>query len=250
MTADDARTGADGTGFGTGRGGNLEAVCFDLDDTLFDYTDYVRAGLREAAAVVEERTGHDLADELVALYFEEGVHEETFDRLIERHDLPAERLPVGDLVEAFHDSSGALTPYEEAMTVLSALEERGYDLGLITDGRNGRSKLRRLDLDDRFDAVFVGPEHGISKTDPTAFTRTLEELGVAPERAAYVGDNPHTDFRESNRLGMYTVRLRRGRYVERAPREDERPDAVVERLPDLLDLFGVDGGKEESATRG
>ena len=211
----------------------LDAICFDLDDTLFEYEQYVEAGLREAAAVVEAETGVDVESELLALYFEEDCRDGTFDVLLDRHDLPSDLTPR--LVEAYHDSSGPLSPYPEAERVLSALGDR-YPLGLITDGRNAHSKLRRLDLTGHFEVVYDAPTQGVDKTDPRAFSETLAELDAAPERSLYVGDNPHTDFRHSNDLGMYTVRLARGRYVDRDPRDGEAPDRVVDSLSALLAL--------------
>lgn len=215
------------------RASSLAAICFDLDDTLFDYEQYIEAGLREAAAVIESETGTDFEPELLALYFEEDVRDGTFDALLDRHDLPGELTP--QLVEAYHDSSGPLTPYDETETVLSTLGD-SYRLGLITDGRNARSKLRRLGLTDHFETVFEGPAHGVDKTDVRPFLDVLSELDVDPEDTLYVGDNPHTDFRHPNDLGMYTVRLRRGRYVDRDPRDGEAPDHTIDSLAELLEL--------------
>lgn len=214
----------------------LEAVCFDLDDTLFDFTQYVRQGLLNAADRIQARTGETVHEELLALYFEEGVREGTFDRLLERRGLD---VPVEELVEAYHDSTGPLDPYEEAEAVLSRLEER-YDLGLVTDGRNGRDKLDRLGLAGAFDAVVVAPDHGLAKSeDPEAFERALDALGVAPRDAVYVGDHPLADVSAPARLGMRTVRLRRGRYADRDP-DDVTPDAEIGSLAALPGLLGVE----------
>ena len=224
--------------------GPVDAVCFDLDDTLFDYTQYIEAGLREAAGIIETHTGEDHADELVRLYFEEDVRDGTFDRLIERegladaHDLPDDMMT--DLVAAYHDHDADLTPYDAAHDVLSALD-REFPLGLVTDGRNGRWKLDELGFDGYFDSVVVAPEHDLTKREVEPFTRALDELGVDPERTVYVGDNPRADFLHPNRLGMSTVRLARGRYVDRDPDSGEEPDIVVESLECLPDLLGVSG---------
>lgn len=222
--------------------GPVDGVCFDLDDTLFDYTQYIEAGLREAAAVIESHTGEDYADELVRLYFEEDVRDGTFDHLLEREGLAGtDDLPpdlTADLVEAYHDHDADLVPYDAADAVLSTLDA-AFHLGLVTDGRNGRWKLDTLGFDDYFDAVVVAPEHDLTKSEADPFHRALDGLGVDAERTVYVGDNPRTDFLHPNRLGMTTVRLARGRYVDRDPGSGEEPDVVVaslDRLPDLLDV--------------
>jgi len=211
------------------------AVCFDLDDTLYDYHEYARAGLREAADRLEARTGESYHDELHALYFDESVTEETFDALVERHDLPpgvdVDAL-VDDLIEAYHDATDALAPYPATERVLSRFDDR-YDLGLITDGRGGRAKLRRLGIDHYFDVVVVSPELDSSKRQRGVFDAALADLDGAADETVYVGDDPRVDFRIPNRLGMTTVRLRRGRYTHLEPDAEGAPDVEIQDLGDL-----------------
>lgn len=210
----------------------LEAICFDLDDTLFDYHEYARAGLRSAADRLERETGSGLHEELEHLYFEADVSEGTFDALLERHDVSG--VTVDELVEAFHDSTGELETYAETPRVLEALG-RSHRLGLITDGRGGHGKLERLGIRSHFDAVLVTPTIGSSKHQRDVFDRVLDDLGVDPTAAMYVGDDPRVDFRVPNDLGMRTVRLRRGRYVDMEPAEAAHaPDDEIESLDALL----------------
>jgi len=214
--------------------GRVEAVCFDLDDTLFPFEQYARAGLLHAADRVWVHTGRRLHDEILALYFEEGVTEGTFDRLVERHDLPASLVP--ELVEAYHDHRGPLEPYPGAEAVLARLRER-YRLGLLTDGRNGQGKLGRLGLAGYFDAVVVTHDREFAKPAVDAFERVASGLGVAPAATVYVGDHPELDVVGPKRLGMGTVRLRRGRFADRPSRDDAPPDAEIDRLDALVDLL-------------
>jgi putative hydrolase of the HAD superfamily len=219
----------------------LSAVCFDLDDTLFDYHQYARAGLQSAADRIEAETGRHLHDELRRLYFEESVTEGTFDVLLERYDL---EVPVAALVEAFHDSTGDLDPYPGAESVLEALG-REFDLGLLTGGRGGHAKVDRLGIRKHFDAVLVAPSEGLTKHEREAYDRVLADLDVEPVAAAYVGDDPRVDFVIPNELGMTTVRVRRGRYADLDP---EGPDAAPDHELDSLDelLTDVPGLAESS----
>ena len=209
----------------------IHTVWFDLDDTLYPYDRYARAGLAAAADRIEAETGQGYHDELLELYFRDGVTQGTFDELVDRHDLPAG--VVDDAIEAFHSSTTPLEPYADTETVLDALREE-YRLGVITDGRGGHAKLERLGLVDRFETTVVTTELDRSKADPRVFEHALSELSSPPWSAVYVGDDPRIDFRLPNTFGMSTVRLRRGRYSELEPAGERfEPDVEITSLDEL-----------------
>ncbi len=213
----------------------MESVCFDLDDTLFDYEQYARAGLESAADRLAELTGRRHHEELLETYFDDGITEGTFDVLANRYDLSSEI--VDGLIEAYHDSSGPLMPYPETERTLERLGDE-YRLGLITDGRGGHAKLHRLGIEHFFDEVLVTPVVGRSKAEPAVFEHVLAKLSVPPEAAVYVGDDPRVDFREPNEFGMGTVRIRRGRFVDIEPPGAEfAPDHEIRRLDEVIDLL-------------
>lgn len=214
----------------------VDAVCFDLDDTLFDYREYARAGLREAANRLETSADIQVHEELLELYFEKGVTDGTFDRLIDRYDLSPD--VVDELVDAYHDATGTLPTYPETKRVLRRLK-KDYSIGLVTDGRGGEGKLDRLGIREYFDAVVVIPSTDYtSKRNTAVFDDILSALSHEPTETMYVGDDPRFDFSAPNELKMYTVRLRRGRFVDLEPetRRDE-PDYEIDRLDELFDLL-------------
>lgn len=226
----------------------IKSICFDLDDTLFDYHRYARAGLAAAADHLEERTGQRRHEELHELYFDDDVVEGTFDVLVDRHGLPQDL--VDELVEAFHADSRPLTPYPDTEPVLSELGS-DYRLGVVTDGRGGRAKLRRLGISHHFNAVVVTPEMDRSKHDPVVFDQVLSALSVPPRAVVYVGDDPRVDFRVPNEQGMTTVRLRRGRYADLEPETTAAaPDTEIDALDELPTLLStVDTGTEPKTER-
>ncbi len=92
---------------------------------------------------------------------------------------------------------------------------------------------RRDGLDGLFDAILLGGEP-FEKPDPRAFLTALEQLGVPPARAAYVGNWLDTDIRPTARLGLRTVWMLRGE-APPAPTSSqlEEPDAVITSLTGL-----------------
>jgi putative hydrolase of the HAD superfamily len=194
----------------------IEAVLFDLDDTLFDQ----RAWLTGAWRAVSEaggRLGLDaerLHAAVVDIAAEGSAQGGIIDRALTR---VGATVDVGPLVAAFKSHRPPRLPlYPDAGAALDRLD-RGVALGLVSDGDPGiqRSKLRALGLDARFDAVVLSDELGRDrrKPHPAPFLAALDALGVEAGRAVFVGDRPDKDIAGGNGVGMRTVRVRTGEYA-------------------------------------
>ncbi|MDS0258348.1 HAD family hydrolase [Haloarcula sp. S1CR25-12] len=212
----------------------VHAVCFDLDGTLFDDRQYARAGLENAASELARRTGVDLTEELVEAYFGRGRRTATFDVVLAEAGLSEDHVPA--LVRAYHDSEGPLVPYRDAVETLDSLRT-AYDIGVITGGTNGRGKLARLGLDGHVDEVIVTADREDSKHAPDPFIEMAARFGVSHDAMAFVGDRPELDFPQPNRLGMTTIRLRRGHYASAAARGDAVPDIEVDSLAEVREAI-------------
>ena len=70
---------------------------------------------------------------------------------------------------------------------------------------------------------------GVRKPDPLIFWLTLDELGVAPEHAVHVGDDPVLDVQGAKDAGMRAIHVT----ASRSSRTRIKPDAVI---PDLGQL--------------
>ena len=74
------------------------------------------------------------------------------------------------------------------------------------------------------------------KPDPTGLLRTIEELGSAPERTAYVGDSTG-DIAVSRNAGTYAVAVTWGYHGAERLRAASA-DLVIDDPRALLDLLG------------
>ncbi|HEX7527416.1 MAG TPA: HAD-IA family hydrolase, partial [Gaiellaceae bacterium] len=68
-----------------------------------------------------------------------------------------------------------------------------------------RADAERLGLAGLLDVLVFSDEVGVSKPDPEIFLRALEQIGVEPEHAMFVGDRLETDVQGAAKLGMTTV---------------------------------------------
>ncbi len=98
---------------------------------------------------------------------------------------------------------------EAVQGVAQALQSLGahYRLVLATNAAESgcelvREALRRVDLDQCFDAVLTARELGMRKPDPAFFQRALEALGCTPLEAVMVGDDYEADVVGAKRAGL------------------------------------------------
>ena len=218
----------------------LEAVIFDLDDTLYPEADYVLSGFQAVADWAEIHLAIPAGQGFRQLFslFEEGVRGDTFDRwLASSGAAAAGRIP--QMVQVYREHQPRLAPFPEVPDLLPSLR-RHYRLGLLSDGYAAaqRRKLAALDIAHHFDVIVFTDEWGREcwKPSPRGYQAALQQLTVAAHDAAYVGDNPLKDFAGARQIGMHTIWVRRpgGEYSHLEPPGDSYgADVVITSLEQL-----------------
>ncbi|HNR32761.1 MAG TPA: HAD family hydrolase [Candidatus Hydrogenedentes bacterium] len=128
-----------------------------------------------------------------------------------------------------------------ARGVLERLAAR-RPLALLSNYPNGaaiREGLERGGLADLFACVVVSGDLGYCKPHPITFTTVLDQLGVAPSEAVYVGDNWLADVQGAKRAGMAMIHTTQFAPAEPfAPQPgDLEPDAVIGHLREIAALL-------------
>ncbi len=212
------------------------AILFDLDDTLYDFrafwTERLDLGL---AAVLAQHPELERAA-LMRAAMADWVFTEKMAGFLRGQGVRDEALigrACADYEQGWFDS---LTLPEEAALTLRALHGR-YRLGLITNGpaNSQRPKIERFGLAEQMDVLVVSGEVGVAKPDPRIFEIALEQLGVRPADALFVGDSPEHDIRGATAAGVDVVWL--NRHGGQLPADLPAPKATIERLADLLPLL-------------
>jgi len=230
----------------------IEAIVFDLDDTLYSEHEYVESGLRAASEWwVGERGGAPFFARAWEL-FEAGTRGNLFNLCLEEQGVSAEPGLIKGLVEAYRSHSPQIELFADASWVLSELA--GRRLALITDGYlvAQRAKVAALEIAPRFEVVVFTDELGREfwKPDPAAFQRVMREMDVPGSACIYIGDNPTKDFVGCKRLGWRTVHVDRegGEYAGAAVDEDHRAEFSLDSLRALPELLeSLDAGRSEPA---
>jgi len=186
---------------------DIDAVIFDLDDTLYLEKDYVKSGYDAV-----EKAFNKIPDMSKKLYFEfENKNKQVIDTVLKNENLLTEENKDFCLnAYRFHEPKISLTFGVKKM--LESIKEKGKKLGLITDGRSEsqRAKIKALKIEEFFDYIIVTDELGgieFRKPNEKAFTIMQEKLGFSYDRAVYIGDNLKKDFIAPEKLGMKSIHL-------------------------------------------
>jgi len=190
---------------------SLQAVLFDLDDTLYPERAFVHSGFQAVALFAEKELGIDRRSGFEELwgYFESGVRGNTYNLWLEAHGQDVEHwLPK--LVDTYRSHQPQIEPHTGVVDLLEDLQTR-FTLGLITEGQmqTQQNKLNALGLERFFRVVVISgaEERSWWKPHTRPYIRALDQLGVPAARSVYVGDNPRKDFFGARQLGMHTVRV-------------------------------------------
>jgi putative hydrolase of the HAD superfamily len=228
----------------------LQAVLFDLDDTLHDDTRAYRVAAERVSGEMALEYGIE-PERLTAAYisqadnFWQGLTPSVFGTplLGLRTQMWAAALASVGLVDpalalrcadAYHrNRRDILELFPGAALLLARLRERGYKLGLITNGfaDTHREKITLLALEQSFDEILIADEVGLLKPDPRIFLLAAERLGVPAAACAMVGDRFERDITGAQAAGMFAVWMNvRG---ERMPAGAVAPDATVRGVGDV-----------------
>jgi putative hydrolase of the HAD superfamily len=207
----------------------LDAIFFDIDDTLFSTTVFADKARRAAvdamirAGLAAERGDamRELDEVIVEFSSNYGGHfDKVLDRLgpesFEGHN---RAVIVAAGVVAYHATKWReLKVYDDVYEVLKWLATTGLVRGVVSAGITIKQaeKLVRLEILEFLtpSAIFFTDQVGFSKPNPKLYRRVLQRLKLQPQRCLYVGDNPTHDIDPCNREGWATVRIRRsGRHA-------------------------------------
>jgi putative hydrolase of the HAD superfamily len=189
----------------------IEAILFDMDNTLFDL---VGAQMAACAAVTQSLgiPGNDL----LYPYFLRPVHGyESHENILDfLHD---RGIPGGESYDAARriyeqEKIRAIIPYPGVVDVLDQIQSQGLPMGIITDAhsRDAVKRLEKAGLLSYFCCMVTYDLVRVKKPAHEPFTTALEMLKSPAGAVLLVGDSPRRDIEPAKTLGFRTVYARYG----------------------------------------
>ena len=233
---------------------SIDAVCFDLDDTLYPYPPCNEAGKaaareratelgyefdRDAFETMYQAGRRDVKREIPGtaashervLYVKRGLELQT------GTTTPGDAKAIGDAFwDAYLDEMSAYPDVEET---LATLQNRGVAIAIVTNltTRIQLEKLDRLGIGRDIDLLVTSEETGREKPGSVMFALPLARLDRRPSEALMVGDNVEADIAGANAVGLETVLFDAdGEIDDESLTGDCKPDHRIDAIADVLEL--------------
>jgi len=203
--------------------GAVSAICFDLDNTLWDIepvlmraeriladwlkTRYPRIPERFSAAEVLEVRASLLREQPHQAHDLSYLRRETIARLGEAAGY--DRDMAHEAFALWHAARNEVEPFAEVIPALEILKRR-FRLATLT---NGNADLSVIGLAHHFEVMLNAGALGCAKPDPRAYARLADALTLKPAEILFAGDEPHADVAGPRTAGMQTVWINRGGVV-------------------------------------
>lgn len=219
----------------------MKQIFFDIDDTLYDQ-------LAPFAQAYDEVFGNDYPKlDVEALFVDSRARsDEVFD-MVERGELPKEKMYAYRITQAFKDFGVTVTDdvadvfqkhyakyqsrivlLDDIKILLKQLAKTGYPLGVITNGPKAHQlrKVKALGLTQYIpkERLFISGAIGAAKPHQAAFRYVEKTVGAKAADCVYIGDAFPIDVTGAKNAGWTAVWLNRRHH-------DVPKDATVS--PDL-----------------
>jgi FMN hydrolase / 5-amino-6-(5-phospho-D-ribitylamino)uracil phosphatase len=199
--------------------GDLRAVAFDLDNTLWDVGPVlVRAEqclhewLRENCPRITERVSAEemrAARERLARSEPHNAHDFTYLRLTalaaHARECGYEEEVAERAFQVFFAARNELQPFADVQPALERLRTR-YALASLS---NGNADLSLIGLASFFNVSLNARQIGAAKPHPRCFEQLARALRLEPQNILYVGDDPFLDVQAARAAGLRTAWMNR-----------------------------------------
>ena len=196
----------------------IQAIIFDLDNTLLDFIKMkqfaVKAAItamNEAGLNVDEEKAYQ---EILDLYVQKGwENQQVFDDYLNQTiGVVSNKILAAGIVAYRRAREATLLVYPNVNKTLIELTKMGIKLAVVSDApsREAWMRLYYLNLHHVFDPVLTYDDTGVRKPSPKPFQMALDYLKLKPEEALMIGDWPERDVVGAKQIGIKTIFARYG----------------------------------------
>ena len=191
----------------------IQALIFDLDNTLLDFMNMKKRaveaavhGMIEAGLQIDRYVAEN---KIFAIYETKGwEYQEVFDDFIQDEIGRLDYKILASGIVAYRKAKEAsLILYPNVNSTLITLSKWGLKLGVVSDAPSREAWMRicSVNLHHIFDAIVTFDDTGMHKPSPEPFEKISSLLDIPPTNSLMVGDWPERDVIGAKKLGMKTA---------------------------------------------
>lgn len=215
----------------------IRTVIFDLDFTLYDMRQVLDVAMSNVINKLRLNTG--LNGKRINDSFEVNINrygilnDYLFNIILTDLNLDQDKY-LKLCIESYHEKfPSKLDLYPGAKPLLDYLSKSQYRLLLLTDGnyKTQQKKVRALKIKHYFDQIIY--TSCLNSSKPEAFFELKNMLNLEPRECIMIGDHPEKDILGAKRIGIQTVRIKKGEFESLSNVAGFVPDMEIFSLEEL-----------------
>ncbi|MFH1408710.1 MAG: HAD-IA family hydrolase [Nanoarchaeota archaeon] len=215
----------------------MEAIIFDLDNTLIDFMKMKRLSSEEAISAMID-AGLPMEKEkavkiLFDMYQKHGFENQKIFQffLNETQGKVDMRILASGVVAYRRIKASFLEPYPHTLSTLLKLKLKGIKLAVLTDAPRleAYTRIAAAKLFPFFDVILTADDTKAKKPSTRPFLIALDRLKTVPEKTLMVGDWYDKDIIGAHRVGMKTAFAQYGTH-----HKPGKTDYILKSIKDLL----------------
>lgn len=214
-------------------------LIFDLDDTLYDESQYVASGFNAVAdyaarewQLPKQKSLEELSD-LLKLYGRGKV----FDIWLRENKIYSKNN-VRKCVSYYRTHTPTIFLNDAAKFLLPRLPQPLY---LVTDGNKvvQEKKIKALNIKPFFKGTLITHRYGLHNAKPSlyCFEKIRQAESSQWKDMCYIGDNPNKDFVNLNKHNMNTIRVLTGMFRNQKAKPGYDAQHTIQNLHQLPKLL-------------
>lgn len=193
---------------------NINAVIFDLDNTLIDRQRAFKEMLERKLPLfvpIEKQAQIPQMIQDILIWDANGTVSrlKCFRQFLKEYDI--DTISAEELDQSWANESGSTAYlFDDVIETLRELKKK-YKLALLSNGNpcSQRRKLATIKIDDFFEYTLVSGEFSVNKPDPLIFKHVANQLSVPCQHCVYIGDNYQGDILGAKNAGMQAIYINR-----------------------------------------
>jgi putative hydrolase of the HAD superfamily len=216
-------------------------VIFDLDGTLLDRDESVKQFIAVQYDRLNSHLNHISRPEYAARFIELDCHGHVWKDKVYQQLVTEFKITTITWQALLNDYETQFqfhcVPFIGLIEMLDTLQQRGYRLGIITNGRGEfqAKAISGLGIQAYFEAILISETEQVRKPAAEIFNRAIAQLGGTAQNSIFVGDNPEADILGAKNANLRTI-WKRNLFWQEAAGADATIDELME-IPAILEKF-------------